>query len=30
MTGKQFVEKWRGVINGADISNLRESKLSEK
>jgi len=30
MTGKQFVEKWRGVLKGVDIFNLRVSKLSEK
>jgi len=30
MTGKHFIEKWRGVIKGVDIFNLRVSKLSEK
>ncbi|MBK8052578.1 MAG: type II toxin-antitoxin system Phd/YefM family antitoxin [Saprospiraceae bacterium] len=30
LTGKEFVEKWRGVIKGADDSNLRESYLNNK
>lgn len=26
MTGKEFVEKWRGIIKDVEINNLRESK----
>lgn len=30
LTGEEFVKKWRGVIKGADDSNLRESYLNNK
>ena len=30
LTGKEFIEKWRGVIKGADDTNLRESYLNDK
>jgi hypothetical protein len=26
MTGKQFVEKWQGVLNGADVNAILNSK----
>ncbi|MBK6365408.1 MAG: type II toxin-antitoxin system Phd/YefM family antitoxin [Saprospiraceae bacterium] len=30
LTGKEFVEKWRGVIKDADVNILRESYLKDK
>lgn len=27
MTGKEFVEKWRGVLKGANIKDYKEERL---